>query len=97
MQMKAHEKKRVQANLDKQLVEQADQVFSDIGLNTTTALTAFYKQVVASEGMPFKLTRTTSSERLNHTIQEEIDSGKFRKITSKEELLAWLDDDDKSK
>lgn len=41
MQTQPHEKKRIQANIDKDLADQAEQIFADIGLNTTTALTAF--------------------------------------------------------
>lgn len=94
MQIKSNKKKRVQANLDKNLVEQAEQVFDDVGLNTTTAITAFYKQVVAMDGIPFELTRISPSERLERVIKREIDSGKFKKIESKQMLEQWLNDDE---
>ncbi|MCT4487433.1 type II toxin-antitoxin system RelB/DinJ family antitoxin [Levilactobacillus parabrevis] len=94
MQAKAHEKKRIQANIDKELAEQAEQIFSDIGLTTTSALTAFYKQVVANDGMPFELTRITAKEKLDRVVQQEIADGKFKKVSSREELSRLLVGDD---
>ncbi|WP_334329686.1 type II toxin-antitoxin system RelB/DinJ family antitoxin [Companilactobacillus sp. HBUAS59699] len=90
MDMKSHEKKRVQANLDKDLVDQAEQVFNDVGLNTTSALTAFYKKVVATDGIPFKLTRLSPSEQLEREIQKKIDAGQYKKIDSEEKLAKFL-------
>jgi len=79
MQNKIPEKKRIQVNVDKELAEQAEQVFNDIGLNTTVAITAFYKKVVATEGIPFDLTRSSTSERLSQAVQNKIDAGKSKK------------------
>lgn len=94
MDMKSHEKKRVQANLDKDLVEQAERVFNDVGLNTTSALTAFYKKVVATDGIPFKLTRLSPSEQLEREIQKKISAGQYKKIDSEKKLAEWLEGDD---
>lgn len=47
------DKKLIQVNLDKALVDQAIAVLSELGLTQTTAVTAFFEKVVAEGGMPF--------------------------------------------
>ncbi|MFC6206361.1 MULTISPECIES: type II toxin-antitoxin system RelB/DinJ family antitoxin [Levilactobacillus] len=97
MQTKSHDKKRVQVNIDRDLVNQAEQIFTDIGLNTTAAVTAFYKQVVATEGLPFQLTRITPQEQLEKVIKKEIDSGNVKQLKSPAEISQWLAGDDEAK
>ncbi|MFD1549122.1 type II toxin-antitoxin system RelB/DinJ family antitoxin [Levilactobacillus fuyuanensis] len=92
---KMHEMKCVQANLDKVLVKQAEQVFKDIGMTPTSALTSFYEQVVANKRMPFELPRISPEEKLSQVVQQEIADGKFKKVSSRKELSHWLADDEK--
>lgn len=47
--------------MDKELKDQADELFSDLGFNFTTAITAFIKQSVREQRIPFMITRDTSS------------------------------------
>lgn len=63
----------VRARLEPELKEKAEKILERIGLNTTQAITLFYRQIELSNGMPFDLvipTRTT----LN--TMEATDSGK---------------------
>ena len=41
--------------VDKSIKEQAEQIFENIGLNTTTAFTLFMKSVIREGEIPFKL------------------------------------------
>lgn len=41
--------------VDSKLKSDAEKIFSDIGLNTSTAINIFLKQAVNSGGLPFKL------------------------------------------
>ena len=43
--------------LDEDLKTEAEEVFDDIGLNFSTAITSFLKKCVAVGGMPFLLVR----------------------------------------
>ena len=43
--------------IDDALKADAEEVFEDIGLNLTTAITSFLKKCVAVNGMPFQLVR----------------------------------------
>lgn len=45
----------VQVRVDKELKEQADALFNDLGLDTTTALRMFLKAAVREQKIPFSL------------------------------------------
>lgn len=45
----------VQVRVDKELKEQADALFNDLGLDTTTALRMFLKTAVREQKIPFSL------------------------------------------
>ena len=45
--------------MDEELKKQAEELFSDLGLNMTTALTAFVKQSVREQKIPFMLSKKT--------------------------------------
>ena len=45
----------VNLRIDDELKKQADAVFSDLGLNFSTATVMFLKQVVRHNGIPFEL------------------------------------------
>ena len=40
---------------DKDIKEQADKVFSSLGMNTTTAVNLFLRAVIREQGIPFSL------------------------------------------
>jgi DNA-damage-inducible protein J len=43
----------ISARIDPELKRQAEQVFHELGLTTTQAITMFYKQVELQHGLPF--------------------------------------------
>ena len=63
--------KKVQISIDKELANEAESIFEDIGLNQETALTVFYKKVVAEGGLPFDL-KQTSEQRRNCRLHEAL-------------------------
>lgn len=44
-------------NLDPDLKKSAQELFSDLGLDLTTAVTIFLKQSLKAQGLPFTVTR----------------------------------------
>jgi DNA-damage-inducible protein J len=64
MQKKA--KKQIQVQLDATLATEVAAILSEIGLTPASAITIFYKRIVAEQGLPFELGRTT---------QQTIDAG----------------------
>lgn len=55
--------KKIQANVDSNLALQAEDIFKDIGLNTTTAINVFLKKVVATGGIPFELKKRQNKKQ----------------------------------
>lgn len=45
----------IQLRVDEKLKKQADELFADLGLDTTTALRIFLKQALKVGGLPFKV------------------------------------------
>lgn len=54
----------VTIRMDEKLKTDADNLFKDLGLNLSSAITMFVKQAVREERIPFEI------KRLNTTIQE---------------------------
>ena len=49
--------------LDRELKEQADRVFSAMGMSLTTAITVFVRQAVRQKKIPFEISLTDSGSR----------------------------------
>ncbi|MCL2434478.1 MAG: type II toxin-antitoxin system RelB/DinJ family antitoxin [Clostridia bacterium] len=54
----------VSIRMDSQLKRQAEDLFSDLGLNMTSALTMFLRQAVRIQGIPFEISRIPNNETL---------------------------------
>lgn len=52
----------VNLRIDKDLKRQAEQLFSELGLNMTTAMNMFLRQSVREHAIPFKVTTVPSYE-----------------------------------
>jgi DNA-damage-inducible protein J len=47
----------VSVRLDEQLKRDAEELFDDLGMNMTTAMTMFLKQAIRYQGLPFDVKR----------------------------------------
>ncbi len=45
----------LRARLEPELKKEVDEIFDELGLSTTTAVTLFYKQVLLHKGLPFEV------------------------------------------
>lgn len=88
----ASQKKRVQVQMDRQLAEQAEKIFEAVGLNTTTAIAVFYKQVIKEGGIPFPLI-ATEREQAEARLAAALQKIPVHNM-SKQDLEAWLDEDE---
>ena len=55
---------------DKDIKEQADQIFSELGLNMTTAINMFLRTTIRENGIPFSLKLDTPNEETVAAIEE---------------------------
>ena len=56
--------------MDKELKIQAEELFTDLGLNMTTAFTAFARQAVREQRIPFCISRSIPNQETVEAIKE---------------------------
>ncbi|WEV39961.1 type II toxin-antitoxin system RelB/DinJ family antitoxin [Lactobacillus sp. ESL0684] len=59
--------KTLQARMDSQLMDKAEGILKDLGLNRSTALKMFYQQIVLNDGLPFEVKKPDKPN--NATLQ----------------------------
>ncbi|BDR55984.1 type II toxin-antitoxin system RelB/DinJ family antitoxin [Xylocopilactobacillus apis] len=79
----------VNARVDEKTKKEAEKIFSDLGLNRTTAINLFYKQVILKHGLPFDLKIEEPNARLKEAINNEKDDLSF---DSAKEAWKYLND-----
>ncbi len=80
--------------MDADLKKQAEELFSDLGMNLTTAFTVFAKQAVREQKLPFAVSRTYNAETLQAIEDARNGIGLSRGFTSVAELMEDLNADD---
>ena len=57
-------------SLDPELKKSAQELFSDLGMGLTTAVTLFLRQAVREQGMPFAITRAVPNAETRAALEE---------------------------
>ena len=70
---------------DKEIKEQAEQIFSDLGLNMTTAVNMFLRSTIRENGIPFDLKLEVPNEVTTAAIEEG------RRIASDPDVKGYTD------
>lgn len=73
-------------NLDAELKKSAQELFADLGLDLTTAVTIFLKQSVRTQGLPFPVSRDIPNEdtvaALNEFYEMRQHPDKYKRYSS---------------
>jgi DNA-damage-inducible protein J len=77
--------------IDSELKKQGEELFDELGLSMTAAITSFIKQAVREQGMPFRLTRQRNLQTLR--AFEEIEEMKknpeaYKAYSNAEDMVA---------
>jgi len=84
--------------IDRDLKDEADRIFNALGMNLTTAITVFVRQVVRQKKIPFDISLNTGSDVTDVTMNPKIQLGfvkgsplpeSFFDPLPEEELQAW--------
>jgi DNA-damage-inducible protein J len=67
-----NETTNISIRMDVKLKKQAEELFSDLGLNMTTAITIFLRQSIRSQGIPFEISRVPNAETIAAMREAEI-------------------------
>jgi DNA-damage-inducible protein J len=83
----------INIRVDEKLKKQAEEIFDEIGLGMTSALTIFLKAVVRNNGIPFSLRIPNKETLAAFEEAESISQGKkkAKKYSSSSELRKDLD------
>lgn len=57
-------------SLDSELKKASQELFSDLGMDLTTAVTIFLKQAVREQGIPFTITRSAPNVETQAALRE---------------------------
>ena len=79
---------------DREIKEQADQLFAELGLNMTTAINMFLRAAIRERGIPFSLKLDIPNEATAAAIEEGrpiADDSRVKGYSSVEALKAALD------
>ena len=81
--------------IDADLKKQSEDIFNELGLTMSTALTVFLRQTVRSRGIPFDMRLNTLNEETLAAIQDvNLNRNMSRPFHSVKELMEDLDADD---
>lgn len=91
--------KLIQARIDKELVDEVNQVLDEIGIGVSDAIKAFFKKVVKERAIPFGLTasKTNSSyftpeqEKEVEMALDDIENGRVYSFETEEELDKFVE------
>ncbi len=81
---------------DKEIKEQAEKIFNELGLNMTTAVNMFLRSAVRENGIPFELKLDVPNETTAAAIEEGrklATDRSAKRYSSIEELKAALEDE----
>ena len=80
--------------MDADLKKQVEELYSDLGMNLTTAFTVFAKQSVKEQKLPFAVSRAYNAETIQALEDTRNGIGLSRGFTSISELTEELNTDD---
>ena len=87
----------INVQVNKKDKERATTILKDLGLNMSTAINIFVKQIIKTNGLPFEVTNPKPTKELLEAIQEgeDILNGKVKtkKYHSVKELIGDLEDE----
>lgn len=90
----------VNVKVDPITKEEAAMVLKDLGLNMSTAINIFLRQIVINNGIPFEIKAPNPSKRLQEALDEEekimedIKTGKRKTYKKMDDLINALNSDD---
>ena len=74
---------QISSRIDAELKKQGDSILAELGINSSQAITLFYKQIVRQHGLPFaiRMPNDETIEALNEDLSEQ------RRFSSIEALM----------
>jgi DNA-damage-inducible protein J len=83
-------KSLIQVRMDETVKTQAVEVLNSLGMDTSTAINIFFRQVIAENGLPFQPKKALFNNETLAAIKEsdeEVKNGKGNRYTSVDDLF----------
>ena len=81
----------INVRVDTELKASAEALFSDLGLNMSSAITIFLKSAVSHDGIPFEVKRFTPNAETRAALAEydemRKDSDKYKRFRSFDDMM----------
>ena len=61
----------ISIRMDVDLKKQAEELFADLGLNMTVAMTMFIRQAVRNQAIPFEVTRIPNADTVSAMLEAD--------------------------
>jgi DNA-damage-inducible protein J len=72
--MKMAETTNLSIRIDRELKDEADQIFNALGMNLTTAITVFVRQAVRQKRIPFEIALYPENESKHLTMRDAMEA-----------------------
>ena len=84
----------ININTDTATKEKAQAIFDDLGLDVSTAINIFLKQVIYREGIPFEITKQNTKSD-NARMVDDLERIRQKRLSAKGSLKGkiWMSDD----
>ena len=80
----------IRARIEPKLKHEVESIFEKLGLNTTDAITLFYRQVIHFKGLPFEVRIPNNETRA--AVEEANEGIGLKKFKTVNDLFKELDD-----
>jgi DNA-damage-inducible protein J len=81
----------ITVRVDTSTKENANKVFKEVGIDMSTAINMFLKQVIMTNGIPFMITAAKPNETTLNAIKQ-IEQNEYESFSSIDELMEDLND-----
>lgn len=84
--------KKVQANVDRSIANDAENIMNQIGVTPSVVINSLYREIVATGKIPLSFS-LTPRQRATMELQEAVKNIPVKKVESDEELRKFFDED----
>lgn len=85
--------KKVQANVDPQIKERAENIIKEVGLTPTAVINGLYRKIAATGRIPVDFS-LTAEQMADIELQEAIKDLPVKKLRTKKEIEDFFNDED---
>jgi DNA-damage-inducible protein J len=91
--METKKRSAITIRLDSDTKNAARQIFDNLGMDLSTGINIYLKQVIKDKGLPFKPSTINSLDVATELAHEELQNGQYRDFDNLDDLFKDLHED----